>query len=282
VTPDGGGPPAPTVRHRNRLALVVFWGSAAFLAPWIVLLAVTQKTGGTAYHVRFLGIGGAVLLIGASVVTAVHCRRRSSYVVPSATFTGTLAFITGWFAVVATTGRARSTADALCAVVLLPLVGLSVVLVRRCYVQRHARAGIPPWAPAAYLVGAALLVPFIGVVALSGHADVAAVHLRVVWTGLDVFELWFLVATGIHVYRGTPMVAVTAMCLATLLFSDAWFNILSTTGVAAVAAVVMAFGEVPVALYAAHTGLGEVRRWQGDDTADTVPVGLRRPGAPTP
>ena len=49
----------------------------------------------------------------------------------------------------------------------------------------------------------------------------------------DCFELAMMIASGVFVWRRSSALAVTAMCLGTLMFADAWFNIFSATGAVA-------------------------------------------------
>jgi hypothetical protein len=86
-------------------------------------------------------------------------------------------------------------------------------------------------------------------------------NLRLFWTGLDLFELIGMAATGWFLYRRSPYVAVSAMVTAALLFSDAWFNVVTTVHIAHRAALVMALVEVPLAIYSVIIAGREVRSW---------------------
>jgi hypothetical protein len=86
-------------------------------------------------------------------------------------------------------------------------------------------------------------------------------NLRLFWTGLDVFELVWIALTAWCLYRRSAYVAVTAMVTATLLFSDAWFNIVTTIGVAHRAADAMALVELPMAIYSLVIARREVWSW---------------------
>ena len=147
--------------------------------------------------------------------------------------------------------------------VLLPICVLSFWVVSVTYDHRGGDPGLPSWVPAAYLVGALIVVPLIVVGFLAVHADRAVFHLRLLWTGLDCFELAMMIASGVCVWRRSSAVAVTAMCLGSLMFADAWFNIFATTGAAAIAAIVMACGELPLSVYAVYAAHHEVHRWSG-------------------
>jgi hypothetical protein len=250
------GPP-----ERSKLALVIFWGSAAFLAPWIVFLFIEQAKTGTAHHLRWVNEGIALCLLAGMIVTAILAARRSQQVLLSAAFCGTLAFITAWFGTVSAHGAAFWFLLFHAIFVLLPVCVLSFWVVSVTYDHRGGDPGLPSWVPAAYLVGALIIVPLIVVGFIAVHPDRAVVHLRLLWTGLDCFELAMMIATGVLVWRRSSALAVTAMCLGTLMFADAWFNIFATTGAAAIAAIVMACGELPLSVYAVYAAHHEVHRW---------------------
>ena len=260
-TDAGSGPVQLEPPERSKLALLIFFGGAAFLAPWIVVLYLTQKQTGSGYHLRVVSVGiSACLLIG-MLVTARLAVRRSNMVLLTAAFCGTLAFITAWFGSVSTQGRLFWILLGYAVVVLLPVTVLSFWVVQVTYNRRGAGFGIPSWVPIAYSVGAATVVAPIVIGLVAVHPVLAADHLRLMWTGLDCFELAFLVASGICVWRRSSAVAVTAMCLGTLMFADAWYNILATTGAAMIAAIFMAFGELPLSGYSVYAAHHEVRRW---------------------
>jgi hypothetical protein len=83
-----------------------------------------------------------------------------------------------------------------------------------------------------------------------------------------------LVATAWTLRYRSSGVAVAATSTGTLVFCDAWFNVVSSSGGAAVAAVAMAFVELPVAALSFVVAGREIRSWSGDRSA--------RPGGPDP
>jgi hypothetical protein len=58
-------------------------------------------------------------------------------------------------------------------------------------------------------------------------------------------------------------VAVAATYTGTLVFCDAWFNVVSSAGGAAIAGVAMAFVELPVAALSFVVAGQEIRSWSG-------------------
>ena len=90
-------------------------------------------------------------------------------------------------------------------------------------------------------------------------------HLRLVWTGLDVFESLALAATALHLQRRSPGLAVAATITGSLLLSDAWFNIAASTGAAQLSAIGMGFVEVPLAALSFALAGMETRSWSRQD-----------------
>jgi hypothetical protein len=87
---------------------------------------------------------------------------------------------------------------------------------------------VPAWVPTAFVAATIVLVPwFVTVLLLIQRTDELH-NLRLFWTGLDIFELVSMAASGWYLYRRSPYVAVSAMVTAALLFSDAWFNVVTT------------------------------------------------------
>jgi hypothetical protein len=245
----------------SKLGLLIFWGGAAFLAPWIIILFITQRGSGIADHLRLVQEGIALCLLAGLILTAYLAAHRSDFVLLSAVFCGTLAFITAWFGTVSAKGAAFWFLFAHAVVVLLPIIVLSCWVVAVTFKARGAGSGFPRWVPIAYVVAAVVVAPLIVLGAIVVHPDRAVDHLRLLWTGLDCFELAFLVASGVLLWQRSSAVAMTAMCLGTLMFADAWFNILAVSGTAVIAAILMACGELPLSVFAVYAAYHEVNSW---------------------
>ena len=108
--------------------------------------------------------------------------------------------------------------------------------------RAHAR-----WLPIALTLAALAFVSSLVVVLTVVPKVQTAHHLRVAWTGLDVFEVLALAATGFALQRRPAIVAIPATVTGTLLLADAWLNIIPSTGMARYEGIVMAFLEVPLA-----------------------------------
>jgi hypothetical protein len=76
-------------------------------------------------------------------------------------------------------------------------------------------------------------------------------HWRIAWAGFDIGLALSLAATALGVLREAQWVDATAAVSATLLITDAWFDIvLSDAGGERVEAIVLAaIGEIPLALF---------------------------------
>ena len=100
------------------------------------------------------------------------------------------------------------------------------------------------------LVAAGLvMVPWLVVLATTLPATARAAHWSAAWVGLDAAEACFLFATGLLLIRQDERCSLTAAITATLVLTDAWFDVLtSAPGAGKMTAVVLAACvEVPVA-----------------------------------
>jgi hypothetical protein len=130
-------------------------------------------------------------------------------------------------------------------VAVVSIIGLCVLVIRRDFSARPP----PParWLP--IVVGAAVLalVPTLIVELTVVPAAQTAHHLKIAWTGLDVFEVVALAATGFALQRRSAMTAIPATVTGALLVCDAWINIIPATGLPFYEAIAMAFVELPLA-----------------------------------
>jgi len=88
-------------------------------------------------------------------------------------------------------------------------------------------------------------------------ATAQAQHWSLAWTGLDAAEALAALATALLLARGDRRAALTAMAGATLLLTDAWFDVCTAApGLDhALALSEAAFAEVPLALAASWLAL---------------------------
>jgi hypothetical protein len=246
----------------RRLLLVIYWGAAAFLIPWILVLLRTQRPVVYDYHSRLLWLAIGVVMLGALVVTGILCWTSSRYVVVTATFTGTFLFIGAWFGVLTSTGLLQKVLVGFAVVLQFPVTILSLVIAYRMTRQRTNPRELSRVVPVAFLVGAVLMIPS----TLRRIARVAPIHLglhqRVAWSGLDVLELAGLLWTGWCVKERSPWLAMAATATGTLLFSDALYNIVTSKGSGFLAGVVMAvIAELPLAALSYRLAIREIGTW---------------------
>lgn len=259
----------------RRFLLLVYWGGAVALAPWIVILYHQQAPRGLAHHIHLVGYGISAFMVAGMVATALWCRSNSHYTVVAGAATASLVFITAWFNIVTSTPSRLGLTLAYALVVQVPVVLACGVVVRSLFRPHGAHAGPPVYMASFLLVAAGVVVPLV-LVALAGAPPVeVAVHLRLVWTGLDLFELLGMAATAWCIQRRLPQVAVVGSFTATLLFCDAWFNVMATTGAVQLAGLAMAAVELPLAALSLAVVRREVRQWP-----EASPVQSRVPRRP--
>lgn len=115
----------------------------------------------------------------------------------------------------------------------------------------YAGAERPPprWVAPAFVVLGLGLVPWVIVLAITLPARHGTYHYDVAWTGFDVALAGALLATAVGAARRATWLQGSAAVAATLLVSDAWFDVLSATSPdeVAMAAALAAFVELPVA-----------------------------------
>jgi hypothetical protein len=109
---------------------------------------------------------------------------------------------------------------------------------------------VPWWVGPAFAVLAVGTVPWVVYLAVSLPRHATFVHYRGVWVGFDLALIGVLATTAVLAWRGRAQVAVAATAAATMLFVDAWFDVLTTPlGAGLVLSVVLAgAAEIPLAL----------------------------------
>ncbi len=108
------------------------------------------------------------------------------------------------------------------------------------------------------LIAAGLaMMPWLVVLAATLPATARAVHWSAAWVGLDASEGCALLATGVLLIRQDARCSLTAAVTATLVLTDAWFDVLtSQPGAAQIMALVLATCvEIPVTVLCATLAL---------------------------
>jgi len=238
----------PTWRRRLtwvRLLTWLYWASAAGLAPWIVVLFRTQARRGQAHQVHILTVGLVLAMMLGLLFTAWLYSRASWLSVMAASFTATVTFIAAWFRILTQTGTSESAGSiATFLVIVTAIIVLCIITIR----ARLARTGAHArWLTIALAMAALALVPSVVIVLVARPGVQIATHLRLAWTGLDVFELLALAHTGSALHRRSAAVVVPATITGALLLCDAWINVIPTHAAARSEGIALAFVEVPMA-----------------------------------
>ena len=108
----------------------------------------------------------------------------------------------------------------------------------------------PRWAVPLFGLAALLLVPWIVVLVYLLPSAQRASHWDIAWAGFDVGLALVLSGVALAAWRRSPWLEGAATAAATLLFVDAWFDVLtSSTRLDLIVAVVEAvFVELPLAV----------------------------------
>lgn len=89
---------------------------------------------------------------------------------------------------------------------------------------------VPPWIAPAFLVCAAVLVPWTALLFATLPRHYGASHWRLAWGGFDLALGVALASTAVAVLRRSPFGEIAATVTGTLLLCDAWFDVLTSHG----------------------------------------------------
>ena len=92
-----------------------------------------------------------------------------------------------------------------------------------------------PSLPVLFLGAALVLVPWLGWLAISLPCRYLSRHWGIAWAGFDAGLAIALALTGLGVLRRAAWLDRAAVAAGTLLAADAWFDVLTSRGAAAVA-----------------------------------------------
>jgi hypothetical protein len=253
-------------RQVNRSALLVFGGGAVLLAPWIVVLYFSQREVAGGYHLKLTSLGMSVFTVVGLLMAAAAFRKKSATAVVWIASAATYLFISGWFDTITADHRPLLVARLYDLWVKVPLIGFSIWFALKVTRNRGTHHAVPRWFPRVCVVAVVVLIPLFITVATVAPRNAQLHNLRLFWTGLDIFEFIGLALTAWCLFRRSRYVAVTATITGTLLFSDAWFNFVTTVGKAHRAAFVMALVEVPMSFYSFVIARREVYSWPATTT----------------
>lgn len=113
-----------------------------------------------------------------------------------------------------------------------------------------------------YVVAAVLLVPWVVYLAAVLPSRQLSAHYDLAWVGFDAVLAVSLLVTGVLVVRHSPSVVLPAAGTAALLFTDAWFDVVTAShnGQRVVALVLAVVVEVPLAVLSLAVAVRVLRR----------------------
>jgi len=116
---------------------------------------------------------------------------------------------------------------------------------------RNRRAGRLDWVGRLFALAALVLVPWIVFLVRMLPSDHRAAHWDIAWAGFDIVLALLLLGVAVAAWRRSPWLEGAATAAATLLFVDAWFDVLTSSSrgelVTAIAEAVAV--ELPLAVF---------------------------------
>jgi uncharacterized membrane protein len=112
------------------------------------------------------------------------------------------------------------------------------------------RSGRLDWVGRVFALAALVLVPWIVVLVRMLPSEHRAAHWDIAWGGFDIALALLLLAVAVAAWRRSPWLEGAATAAATLLFVDAWFDVLTSSshGERVVAIVEAVVAELPMAV----------------------------------
>jgi hypothetical protein len=89
---------------------------------------------------------------------------------------------------------------------------------------------VPAWIAPAFLLCAAVLIPWTAILFLTLPRHYGANHWRLAWGGFDIGLGIALASTAVATLRRSPLSEIAATVTGTLLVCDAWFDVLTSHG----------------------------------------------------
>ena len=110
------------------------------------------------------------------------------------------------------------------------------------------KAEVSRWVAPTFIACSVVLIPWIVYLGFSLPTRQVSRHYDAAWVGFDVFELIALAATGYFALRRSRYLALASASAATLLVTDAWFDVMTSPRHQLLEAVVLAvLIELPLA-----------------------------------
>ena len=116
-------------------------------------------------------------------------------------------------------------------------------------VKRTVLKALPPWTPLVYSVLAAATIPWTIYLAETLHTRHVTHHWNIAWVGWNVAIIILLFLNAVFAARASRWIIISATSTAALLVADAWFDIMSSSGIQVYVAIALALVvELPLAL----------------------------------
>jgi hypothetical protein len=93
--------------------------------------------------------------------------------------------------------------------------------------QRETRYGT--WIAPLFAAAGVLLLPWVALLVVVLPSTERAAHWDIAWAGFDVLLAVLLLAVAVTAWRRSPWLEGAATATATLLFVDAWFDVLTSS-----------------------------------------------------
>ena len=121
----------------------------------------------------------------------------------------------------------------------------------------RAKHPLPRWVALIFFAVCLGLIPQIVGLSSSLNQVALANHWRAVWVGLDIAEAVVFLLTAWLLFRQSNLVSVTASMAATILWLDAWLDVLTSSGQANVdmATYLAVLVEVPLGFFCLYVAL---------------------------
>jgi hypothetical protein len=114
--------------------------------------------------------------------------------------------------------------------------------------EAPGKTEVSRWVAPVFIVCSVVLIPWIVYLGFSLPTRQVSRHYDAAWVGFDVLELIALAATAYFALRRSRYLALASASAATLLVTDAWFDVMTSPRHQLLEAVVLAaFIELPLA-----------------------------------
>ena len=94
-------------------------------------------------------------------------------------------------------------------------------------VKSKIKLTIPTWATLVYIAMSIVLIPWTIYLGTSLPVHYLSAHWDISWIGLDAAMVIAMLITGILAYFKSIWVVITSSVVGTLMFVDAWFDVIS-------------------------------------------------------